>query len=54
MRLTLTQTSLALETAYYRGTDERFYTPDEAAAMLVSASELDLSRNLATSLRKAA
>ena len=124
MRLTLTQTSLALETAHYRGTggvsennrsrgfqpafidrdtetvylsrfpdgrpapchlldglpdelvlarneqgrvmrvkssvvsgfvrDERFYTRDEAAAMLVSASELDQSANPDTSLRKAA
>jgi len=34
--------------------DERFYTRDEAAAMLVSASELDRSANPDTSLRKAA
>jgi hypothetical protein len=124
MRLTLTKTSLALETAHYRGTggvsennrnrgfqaafidrdtetvhlsrfpdgrlapchlldglpaelvlarneqgrvthvkssavsgfvrDERFYTRDEAAAMLVSASGFDPSRCADTSLRKAA
>ena len=34
--------------------DERFYTRDEAAAMLVSASELDQSAHADTSLRKAA
>ena len=124
MRLTLTQRSLALETAHYRGTggvsennrslgfqpafidretetvhlscfpdgrlapchlldglpgelivardeqgratrikssvvsgflrDERFYTRDEAAAMLVSASEFDQSRSPYEPLRKAA
>jgi hypothetical protein len=124
MRLPLTQTSLALETAHYRGTggvsennrslgfqpafidretetvhlsrfpdgrlapchlldglpdelivarneqgrvmriknsvvsgfvrDERFYTRDEAAAMLASASEFDQSRSPYASLRKAA
>lgn len=57
MRLTLTATSLALETAHYRGTggvsenNRSFYTRDEAVAMLVSVSELDL---VDTSLRKAA
>jgi len=34
--------------------DGRFYTRDEAAAMLVSASELDQSAPPDTSLRKAA
>ena len=34
--------------------DGRFYTRDEAAALLVSPSELDRSRNPETSLRKAA
>jgi hypothetical protein len=34
--------------------DDRFYTRDEAAAMLVSASEIDQSQSPDTSLRKAA
>lgn len=34
--------------------DQRFYTRDEAAAMLVSASGFDQSRSLCTSLQKAA
>ena len=34
--------------------DRRFYTRDEAAALLVSPSEFDRSRNPDTSLRKAA
>jgi hypothetical protein len=34
--------------------DQRFYTRDEAAAMLVSASEFDRSRSPDTSLRMAA
>ena len=33
---------------------ERFYTRDEAAAMLVSAPECDLAQSLDTALRRAA
>lgn len=34
--------------------DDHFYTRDEAAALLVSAAEIDLSRSPETSLRRAA
>jgi hypothetical protein len=48
----VTRVKSSLESGFVH--DGRFYTRDEAAALLVSPAEFDRSRNPATSLRKAA
>src|ERR1700686_5319976 len=48
----VTRVKSSVVSGFVRG--EHFYTRDEAAAMLLSAPEFDLSRSPDTSLRKAA